>query len=157
MKKTIIIPVILIVIAGIVIGIVLTRHNKKLESTTTQSSSSQTSSTENSGSSQTPATGDSGSSASTTPSFTINANDDTADVKTGAVKKGDKVTIVFKVDKNEVYHGGLEFKSDVVNSKPIQPGSSDTVVFTAEKSFQFQPYWYQSDVAKDYQISVNVQ
>jgi hypothetical protein len=73
------------------------------------------------------------------------------------VKKGDKITVTFKVDTNNVYHGGLEFKSDVVSSKPIKPGDSDTVTFTADKSFDFTPYWYQSQIKKDYLISVKVQ
>lgn len=89
--------------------------------------------------------------------FTINANDENANLKTLDVKKGDAITVKFNVEENEVYHGGLEFKSDVVNSQPIKPGSSDTVSFTADKSFDFTPYWYQSSIKKDYLIHVQVQ
>jgi cytoskeletal protein RodZ len=95
--------------------------------------------------------------ATTSTSFTINANDETADVKTLNVKKGDTIKVTFNVTQNETYHGGLEFRSDVVNSKPIKTGASDTVTFTADKSFDFVPYWYQSQIKKDYVISVKVQ
>lgn len=98
-----------------------------------------------------------GNSQATGTIFTINANDESADLTTLNVKKGDKITVTFKVDTNNVYHGGLEFKSDVVSSKAIKPGDSDTVTFTADKSFDFTPYWYQSGVKKDYLISVKVQ
>jgi len=98
----------------------------------------------------------SSSTAQTATSFTVNANDETADQKSLSVKKGDQITVTFKVDTNEVYHGGLEFRSDVVSSKPIKPGGSDTVTFTADKSFDFTPYWYQSNIQKSYLIHVNV-
>ncbi len=90
-------------------------------------------------------------------SFTINATDDSADVTTLNVKKGDTIKITFNVQQQGVYHGGLEFRSDGVSSGPIQPGQSKTVTFAADKSFTFTPYWYQSNVKKDYTISVNVQ
>jgi hypothetical protein len=88
--------------------------------------------------------------------FTINANDESADITTLNVKKGDKITVTFNVKEDGTYHGGLQFDSDVVNSKPILPGKSDTVTFTADKSFDFTPYWYQSSVKKDYVVSVHV-
>ena len=88
--------------------------------------------------------------------FTINANDDSADVTTLNVAKGKKITVTFKVDENGVYHGGLEFRSGVVNSGPIKPGASKTVTFTANQSFNFTPFWYQSNVQKGYLIVVKV-
>lgn len=93
----------------------------------------------------------------TATSFTVNANDESADLTTLNVKKGDQITVTFKVDNNEVYHGGLEFRSDVVSSKPIKTGGSDTVTFTADKSFDFTPFWYQSNIQKAYLVHVVVQ
>ncbi len=88
--------------------------------------------------------------------FTINATDDSADITTLNVKKGDSISVTFNVSQQGVYHGGLEFKSDAISSGPIQPGQSKTITFTADKSFDFTPYWYQSNIKKDYIISVKV-
>ena len=98
------------------------------------------------------------SSTSMNPSFTINANDDSADHETVSVMKGANVSLTFAVDTNGVYHGGLEFKSTdpEIDSGGITPGSSKTVTFTADHSFSFQPYWFQSGVKKNYLITVNV-
>lgn len=146
MKKAIIIIVIVLVIGGGAFA--LMKHNNNDTSSKPAATSSSTPAKSTASANQTAATG---------TSFTINANDETADVKTLNVKKGDSISVTFKVDTDSVYHGGLEFKSDVVNSKPIKPGDSDTVTFTADKSFDFTPYWYQSDVKKDYLISIKVQ
>lgn len=151
MKTAIAIIVAVIIVGGGGYALVKHNDNKNNSSNKTSSSSSQ------SGSSSSNQSSASKSSASTGTDFTINANDESADLTTLNVKKGDKITVTFKVDTNNVYHGGLEFKSDVVSSKPIQPGDSDTVTFTADKSFDFTPYWYQSSVKKDYLISVKVQ
>lgn len=149
--KTTVIAVVVVAILGLG-GFALTHHSSDKPAT---SSSNTTKHSDNS----TPAnsTDTNTSSAPTGTDFTINANDESADVETVNVKKGDAIKITFKVDTNEVYHGGLEFKSDVVSSKPIQPGNSDTVTFTADKSFDFTPFWYQSSIQKDYLIHVNVQ
>jgi hypothetical protein len=58
-----------------------------------------------------------------------------------------------------VYHGGLEFKGDTtsIDSGSIAPGASKTITFVADQSFNFIPYWYQSQVKKDYMIAVKVQ
>jgi uncharacterized protein YxeA len=149
MKKAIVVIVIVLAVGGGAFALV--KHNDTKDSASTPAttnSSSPEKSTANESGSQTAAAG---------TSFTVNANDETADVKTLNVKKGDNISVTFKVDTDSVYHGGLEFKSDVVSSKPIKPGGSDTVTFTADKSFDFTPYWYQSDIKKDYLISVKVQ
>lgn len=142
MKKVVIGIVALVIIVGG--GFALAHHSSKNDAASKPATS-------------TAAKAQSGASRATATSFTINANDETADVKTLNVKKGDTITVTFKVDTDNVYHGGLQFQSDVVSSKAIKPGDSDTVTFTADKSFDFTPYWYQSQVKKDYLIAVNVQ
>lgn len=99
------------------------------------------------------------SSTSMTPSFMINANDSGADHETVSVKKGASVSIMFMVETSGTYHGGLQFVSTdpAIDSGPIAPGASKTVTFTANKSFSFQPYWYASQIKKDYLITVTVQ
>lgn len=99
------------------------------------------------------------SSTSMAPSFTIHANDDSADHEAISVKKGAQVSLTFSVDSAGVYHGGLQFKSDspAIDSGAIAPGDSKTVTFTAGSSFSFQPYWYASGVKKNYLITVNVE
>jgi len=151
MKKAIIVIVVVVVLGGGAFA--LTKHNDNKDNSSTPATTNKTSSTNSNESSSS----QSAKTAVTGTDFTINANDESADVTTLNVKKGDKITVTFKVDTNEVYHGGLEFQSDVVNSKPIKPGASDTVTFTADKSFDFTPYWYQSQVKKDYLIAVKVQ
>jgi hypothetical protein len=153
MKKALIIIVAVLIVGGGAFALTKNNDSKDNKSTSSSTKSSNTTDTASK-----PASSDNQASTATTGTdFTINANDDTADLKTLNVKKGDTIKVTFKVDTNNVYHGGLEFKSDVVSSKPIQPGDSDTVTFTADKSFDFTPYWYQSSVKKDYLISVKVQ
>jgi len=88
----------------------------------------------------------------------INANDSSADHEAVSVKKGANVSIMFMVETSGTYHGGLEFISTdpAIDSGPIATGESKAVTFTATKSFTFQPYWYASQVKKDYLITVNV-
>ncbi len=86
--------------------------------------------------------------------FTIHATDDGADITTINVKKGDTIHITFAVSDTGVYHGGLNFKSDVVTTGAITPGSSKTVSFTTDKSFIFTPFWATTDIQKDYLIHI---
>jgi hypothetical protein len=90
-------------------------------------------------------------------SFTVNGNDETADVKTITVTKGTPVTITFGADAGTTYHGGLDFRSSVLNTGTIAPGSTKTISFTADKSFAFTPYWPSTNIAKPYTISVVVE
>lgn len=103
---------------------------------------------------QTPASPEAGVS-----NFTIHAEDNEADKEVITVSKGSKVNLTFAVDDSGVYHGGLQFKSTdpAIDSGPIDPGKAKTVSFTADHSFSFTPYWYASQVKKDYQIQVQVQ
>jgi len=88
--------------------------------------------------------------------FTVNGNDETADLKTITVPAGTKVSITFGADAGTTYHGGLDYRSSVVSTGTIVPGSTKTVSFTATKSFSFTPYWPASNIAKPYTIDVVV-
>lgn len=90
-------------------------------------------------------------------SFTVNANDNAADLTNIAVKKGDLVSITFNVKTDETYHGGLDFRSSQISTGTILPGSSKTINFTAGSSFNFIPYWPASNIQKPYIIAVVAQ
>ena len=92
-----------------------------------------------------------------TDNFTIHADDAAADVTTVNVSKGDTVNITFDVSANTTYHGGLDFRSSVLNTGTITPGASKMISFTADASFVFTPYWPSTNIAKPYTISVVVQ
>ncbi len=89
-------------------------------------------------------------------SLTVHVNDLTADIMTIAVAKGAPVALTFDVGATDVYYGGLDLRSPVVNSGTIKPGASKTVNFTALHSFSFTPYWPASNVAKPYKINIVV-
>lgn len=89
-------------------------------------------------------------------SFSVTADDNGATPLEITVAKGTIVDLTFNVSAQNVYHGGLEFKSSVINTGTIQPGGSKTVAFTANDSFSFTPYWPDSGVKKDYTIKVTV-
>ncbi len=95
--------------------------------------------------------------APSTKSFTVTGSDNQADLTNITVNKGDMVMLTFKVDPNNTYHGGLDFRSSVVNSGTIAPGASKMVMFTAASSFSFIPYWPASNIRKPYTININVQ
>ncbi len=91
----------------------------------------------------------------TIQSFTIAADDSAATPSEISVTKDAIVQITFNVGAN-VYYGGLDFKSSVVNSGTIMANSSKTISFKATQSFSFTPYWPASSIAKNYTIKVNV-
>lgn len=93
----------------------------------------------------------------TPKSFAVNGSDNGADLTTITVAAGTPVTITFGADENGTYHGGLDFRSSIVNTGTIAPGSSKSVSFTATKSFSFTPYWPATNIAKPYKINVVVQ
>lgn len=124
-------------------------------STSTASSSSLTSSTSNSESST--GTQNPPAAAPAPQSFTVHGNDSSADLETITVPKGTVVSITFGADAQGTYHGGLDFRSTVVSTGPIAPGSTKTVNFTATKSFAFTPYWPSTNIAKPYTISIVVE
>jgi len=149
MKKALIIIAVVIVIGGGAFA--LANSNKNSKDSGSKPASGSSASTDSGSDSQTAEP------AATGTEFTINANDDDADLKVLNVKKGDTVKVTFKIDTERVYYGGMEFRSDVVNTGEIKPGDSKTVTFVADKSFDLVPYWPASDVKKDYVVAVKVQ
>ncbi len=91
-----------------------------------------------------------------TVSFTVSGSDSTGSPTAITVNKGDTVQITFQVQATGTYHGGLDFRSSVVSTGPIAPGSSKIVSFTANNSFVFQPYWPSTNIQKPYNISITV-
>ncbi len=64
------------------------------------------------------------------------------------VNEGDNVKVTFKVREDNVYYGGLDFRSSYFNTGKIRPGSSKTVEFIADKTFTYTSYWPSSNVKK---------
>ncbi len=89
--------------------------------------------------------------------FSITADDSGASLQEITVPKGTIVEITFSIATSNVYYGGLDFRSSVVNSGTILTGQSKTISFTANQSFLFTPYWPASNVAKNYLIKVTAQ
>jgi len=89
--------------------------------------------------------------------FTITADDSSASPEEINVTAGNIVEITFSVAGSNVYDGGLDFRSSVVNSGTIHTAESKTISFKADKSFSFTPYWPASNIAKSYKIKVVVQ
>jgi hypothetical protein len=72
------------------------------------------------------------------------------------VSKGDSVKITFMVRTNNVYYGGLQFKSTAFSTGKVSPGGSKTVEFTAEGDMTITSYWGASLVKKaDLQVKVS--
>jgi len=84
-------------------------------------------------------------------------NDSSGSPTTITVSKGDVVQITFQAQASGTYHGGLDFRSSVINTGTISPGSSKTITFTAADSFAFTPYWPATNIAKPYKINIVVQ
>ncbi|MEO8066033.1 MAG: hypothetical protein ABI643_04295 [Candidatus Doudnabacteria bacterium] len=89
--------------------------------------------------------------------FSISADDSAATPGEITVAKGTIVEITFNVSASDVYYGGLDFRSAVVNSGTVNAGGSKTISFTADQSFAFTPYWPAQNIAKNYTIKVTVQ
>lgn len=71
------------------------------------------------------------------------------------VKKGDQVSITFKVKTTNVYHAGLSFNGGKFYSPATSPGDSWTLNFVADSSFKVGSYWPSSSVHKaDFSINV---
>lgn len=90
-------------------------------------------------------------------SFSVSADDYSVNPGTVSVKKGAQVSLTFNVKTTNVYYGGLEFRSSVVNTGAIAPGGSKTVTFTAQETFEFAAYWPASSVDKGYRLLISVQ
>lgn len=156
MKTVVIVVVAVVVLGGGAFLLLGNNKNDKTSNTATpptSSSASSQSSPDQSASSALPMNADG------TSAVSVTANDTSASPESLTVKKGAKVTITFSVSEQGTYHGGLDFKNtdDGLDSGSIAPGQSGKLSFTADKSFDLTPYWYQSGVKKDYLVSVHVQ
>ena len=88
--------------------------------------------------------------------FAIRADDDSFDPPMITVNRGDLVTITFMVSSTNVAFDGLDFRSQEFSTGPTDPGSSATVEFTAEESFDISSYWPNSSFKKtDMTVVVN--
>jgi len=149
--------VVLGIVAVVIIGsgvVLATRHTSPTSSTKSSTTPGKSQSSTSNTSVSTSTTN-----SSSTADISITTNDDSASQTAITVSKGTHVNLTFKVDSDGVYHGGLQFKSTdpTIDTGGIKPGTSKTVSFVADKSFDFTPYWYQSGVKKNYLISVTVQ
>ena len=156
MNKKVIAVIIIVLVLGVAGVLVFGR--KSPSDKTAHSNTSGSSSTQKSSESGNTSAANNETTISSSKSFTVSANDNSADQESITVAKGTKVSLTFKVETSGVYHGGLQFKSTnpQLDSGPIAPGDSKTVTFTADHTFSFQPYWYASGVKKDYLVTVNV-
>jgi len=84
----------------------------------------------------------------TEQSFSVDADDIRFSPSEIRVQKGAIVKITYNVSRDNVYYGGLDFRSDVFNAGPIFPGASTTVEFTADRSFEIRSYWPSSGILK---------
>ncbi len=62
--------------------------------------------------------------------------------------KGAKVKLYLYVRSNNVYYGGLDFRSEKFKTEPIKPGQKAEVEFIADKDFIVESYWPLSNVKK---------
>ena len=71
------------------------------------------------------------------------------------ISKGAKVSITFVTRKENVYYGGLDFRSSKFKTAIVKPGESTRVEFTADESFKITSYWPLTDTRKaDLQIEI---
>jgi hypothetical protein len=59
-----------------------------------------------------------------------------------------KVKLYLYVKSNNVYYGGLDFRSEKFKTEPIKPGQKAEVEFIADKDFIIESYWPLSNVKK---------
>jgi hypothetical protein len=62
--------------------------------------------------------------------------------------KGSKVNLYLYVKSNNVYYGGLDFRSEKFKTEAIKPGQKAEVEFIADKDFIVESYWPLSNVKK---------
>jgi hypothetical protein len=62
--------------------------------------------------------------------------------------KGTKVKLYLYVKSNNVYYGGLDFRSEKFKTEPVKPGQKTEVEFIADKDFIVESYWPLSNVKK---------
>ncbi len=88
--------------------------------------------------------------------FNITVDDRGANPDMIEVTAGDLIQITITVGVSDVRNGSLEFRSVAANSGAISPGTSKTITFTADQSFELIPYWPNAGINKNYKIRVNV-
>ena len=69
-------------------------------------------------------------------------------VSSVTVAKNTQVKLTFKVKTENIYYGGLDFRSAKFKTPQILPGESTTVEFVADASFTITSYWPASSVKK---------
>jgi hypothetical protein len=69
--------------------------------------------------------------------------------------KGTKVKLYLYVRSNNVYYGGLDFRSEKFKTEPVKPGQKTEVEFIADKDFLIESYWPLSNV-KEAELKVIV-
>lgn len=89
--------------------------------------------------------------------ITINASDSGADITTINVPKGVRVNLTINVSASGAGHGGLDFRSPIINTNTIAPGGTINTGFIADKSFVITPYWPATNTATPYRINITVQ
>ncbi len=65
-----------------------------------------------------------------------------------SVPRGARVAITFAVRTENVYFGGLDFRSQKFKTESVKPGGSTQVEFTADEPFTITSYWPASGVRK---------
>ncbi len=81
-------------------------------------------------------------------SFAVEADDKGLYPQTIQVTISSIVNITFKVRTQNVYYGGLDFRSTKFNTGTVKAGGETTVQFTADESFTYTSYWPVSNVIK---------
>lgn len=89
--------------------------------------------------------------------FRVVADEFAVDPPRIRVRAGATVTITFAVRTERVYFGGIDFRSDVVDTDTILAGTERTITFTAPgRSFTFLAYWPATGVPKEARLEVEV-
>jgi len=93
---------------------------------------------------------------SVSASYIIHANDSGADLTKILALKGDLIQVTFVVNSTGTSHGGIDFRSSIGGTGSLAPGLSKTIVFTANESFAFNPYWPSTNEQAPYRVTVSV-
>jgi hypothetical protein len=87
----------------------------------------------------------------------IEVDDNAAGRYSISVKKETMVELTLIVVPENVFHGGIDFRSPVISTGVILPGSSKIVKFVAENSFELVPYYADSGLPAPYRIRILVE
>lgn len=80
--------------------------------------------------------------------LTVEADDYGLYPATITVPKGATVRLTFKVRSQNVYYGGLDFRSSKFSTPKVSPDENYTVEFIADSTFGYTSYWPASGVKK---------